>query len=319
MRRPLSGGRLMRALITGISGFVGSHLAEHLQNAGAEVFGIARQPCASRGAVLFKGSILDEDFLRATVERVEPTHVFHCAAALPGGTEAELLYETNVTGTSNLLTAIRDSDSRPVIIVAGSSAVYGQSQSQPVDEDYPLVPLADYGKSKMEQETVARSYFLSHGMAVVVARTFNLIGPRQSPGLVASNLARQVALAERGGSATVRVRNVTARRDYTDVRDAVRAYAMLASGGLAGGVYNVCSGISRPVQDAVDILIGESHVPIEVNVDSGRLKESEVEDQVGSFERLQSATGWRPEISFEQSLRDLLDDWRLRVATAADR
>ena len=318
MRRPLGGGRLMRALITGVSGFVGSHLAEYLQNAGAEVFGIAREPGASRGGVLFKGSILDVDFLRGAVERVEPTHVFHCAAVLAGSTDAKLLHETNVTGTSNLLAAIRDSGFRPVVIVAGSSAVYGRPESLPVDEDHPFAPVTVYGKSKVEQEIVARSYFQSHGMAVVVARTFNLIGPRQSPGLLASDLARQVALAERGGPATVRVGNVKPRRDYTDVRDAVRAYVMLAGGGLAGGVYNVCSGISRPVQDAVDILIAESHVPIDVKVESGRVKESEVEDQVGSFERLRAATGWRPEISFEESLRDLLDDWRLRVATEAN-
>ncbi|HEV7487119.1 MAG TPA: GDP-mannose 4,6-dehydratase [Thermoanaerobaculia bacterium] len=306
----------MRALITGISGFVGSHLAEYLQNAGAEVSGITRQSGACHGGVLLRGSILDEEFLRDAVERVDPTHAFHCAAVLAGSTG---VYEANVTGTSNLLAAIRHTGSRPVVIVAGSSAVYGRPKSLPVDEDHPFAPLTAYGKSKVEQEMVARSYFLSHGMAVVVARTFNLIGPRQSPWLVASGVAQQVALAERGGPATVRVGNVTPRRDYTDVRDAVRAYAMLADDGIAGGVYNVCSGVSRPVQDAVDILIAESHVPIEVEVDSDRLKETEVEDQVGSFERLHAATGWRPEIAFEQSLRDLLDDWRLRVATEANR
>lgn len=303
----------MRILITGSSGFVGSHLTEYLLGAGAEVFGIARKRCAAAAGVVLPGSILDIDFLRQAVLQASPTRVFHCAAALPGGNDAKLVYETNVIGTSNLFAALAAEGSQAVIVIAGSSAVYGRPESLPVTEDHPFDPLTDYGASKVEQEMVARSHFLSHGTSIVVARTFNLIGPRQSPSLVASGLAQQIALAERGGPAIIRVGNLDARRDYTDVRDAVRAFALLADHGVPGSVYNVCSGVSRSVREALDILMAEGRVQVTVEVDRERLKESEVDDQRGSFERLRYATGWEPVIGFEQSLRDLLNDWRSRM------
>jgi GDP-4-dehydro-6-deoxy-D-mannose reductase len=203
---------------------------------------------------------------------------------------------------------------QPVILVASSSAVYGKPESHPMTEDHAFAPLTDYGVSKVAQEMVARSYSLSRGTRVIVARAFNLIGPRQSEKLAASEFARQIALVERGTPGPVRVGNLTPRRDYTDIRDAVAAYSLLAGIDDPADVYNVCSNVSRPLQEALDILIRAARVPIDVLPDPHRSKETEIEDQVGCFDRLRKATGWQPKISFEQSLLDLLDDWRARVA-----
>ena len=291
----------MRPLITGISGFVGSHLAEHLKAAGAEVFGLARE----------QGDILDEAFVRRTLSQAKPTHVFHCAAALAGETDTRLLYETNVIGTATLFASIVAAGLKPVVVVAGSSAVYGRPQSLPVTEDHPFAPLTPYAASKVGQEMVALAHFLSDGIPVIRVRTFNLIGPGQSASLAASSLAQQIAAAEAGGPAVIRVGNLDGRRDYTDVRDAVRAYALLAQRAVPGEAYNVCSGVSRSIRQALDILMAEARRPVTVEVDQQRYKSgAEIDEQRGSFERVRRETGWQPAIDFAQSLRDLLEYWR---------
>jgi GDP-4-dehydro-6-deoxy-D-mannose reductase len=307
----------MRALITGISGFVGSHLAEHLRGSGATVYGISRHPSPTGAAAHAAGSLLDEHFLRRTVLEVRPTHVFHCAALIGGDDDAEALYETNVLGTLHLFAAFSAADLHPTVVVAGSSAVYGRPKLLPVTEEHPLAPMTHYAASKIGQEMVALSRFHSFGLRVIRARTFNLVGPRQPQTLVTSSLARQIADAERGGSRTVRVGNVHPLRDYTDVRDAVRAYALLAEHGVGGEVYNVCSGKGRSVREALDALVAQARVGIDVQIDRQRLRATDIDEQRGSFERLRAATGWQPSVPFEQSLTDLLDDWRARLGAPA--
>jgi GDP-4-dehydro-6-deoxy-D-mannose reductase len=301
----------MRALITGISGFVGSHLAEYLEGAGVKVFGIARAPAASAAGVVFAGDILDVASLHEAVKQSKPAQVFHCAGVLSGA-DAKVLYETNVIGTSNLFAALSAANIQPIVVISGSSAVYGRPPSLPVTEDQPYAPLSDYAASKAAQEVVALSHFLSTGWPVIRVRAFNLIGPRLSTSLAASSLAKQVAAAERGRSDPIRVGNLAARRDYTDVRDAVRAYAMLAERGKAGEIYNVCSGATHSTSEVLERLIEQTGKKLITESDQSLFKGSDVETQCGSFERIRLATGWQPVIPFEQSLRDLLDDWRSR-------
>ena len=301
----------MRAFITGISGFVGSHLAEYLEGTGVEVFGVARSPSASVAGVVFSGDILDVASLREAVTQSKPAQVFHCAGVL-GGKDARVLYETNVIGTSNLFVALEAAKIQPIVVISGSSAVYGRTPSLAVTEDQPYAPLSDYAASKAAQEVVALSHFLSTGWPVIRARAFNLLGPRLSTSLAASSLARQVAAAERGGSDPIRAGNLAARRDYTDVRDAVRAYAMLAASGKAGEIYNVCSGETHSTREVLERLIEQTGKKLSTESDQSLFKGSDIETQCGSFERMRLATGWQPVIRFEQSLRDLLDDWRAR-------
>ena len=296
----------MRAFITGISGFVGSHLAEYLESAGAEVFGVARAPVASAAGVVFTGDVLDTASLREAVERSNPTHVFHCAGVL-GGKDAKLLYETNVTGTSNLFTALDAARIKPIVVISGSSAVYERA-SVPITEDQPTNPSNHYGKSKVEQEKVALAHFRSTGWPVIRLRAFNLIGPRLSDSLAPGMLAKKVVTAERAGSQAIEAWDLDSRRDYTDVRDAVRAFAALAERGKAGEIYNVCSGVTRSVREILDRLIGLTGRTFVINekIVNGS------DEQVGSYDRLSALTGWQPAIDFGKSVIDLLNDWRSR-------
>lgn len=302
----------MRALITGISGFVGRHLTAHLTSLGATVFGVDR--AAPTGNIIDQnvtsvlvGDLLDEFFLQSAIEAASPSHVFHLAGVLSGAPGGSLVqYKVNVLGTVCLLECLKALDLRPWILLASSSAVYGVPLDLPIDEDRCLRPLTHYAASKAAQEMVAIQSHLADGLPVVRTRTFNMIGSGQALSLLTSNLARQVAAAEVGGPRILRVGNLTPRRDYTDIRDVVRAYALLA-GKYAGEVFNVCSGVSHSVQETVELLVQMSTVPLTVEVEPSRMRKHEIEKHVGDPTRLRAATGWEPEIPFAESLRDLLN------------
>jgi GDP-4-dehydro-6-deoxy-D-mannose reductase len=307
----------MRALITGSSGFIGSHLADHLMAAGATVFGLGRVvPAHQRiSQVLshrvFAGDLLDESFLKASISEIKPTHVFHLAGVLNGaigGSAAQ--YNVNVLGTIRLLDCLMSAGLSPLVLIASSSAVYGAPLSLPISEEHELRPLTHYATSKVAQEMVGIQYYLAAGMRIVRARTFNIIGAGQSPSLLTSWLAQQVVQAEAGGERVIRVGNLSPRRDYTDVRDVVRAYGLLANSSSSGDVYNVCSGASHSVQECVEVLMKMAQVPLELEVEPSRIRKEEIADQVGSSDKLRQATGWLPGIAFEESVTDLLDYYR---------
>ena len=311
----------MRVLITGVSGFVGRHLSTELNSEGAEVLGTARTafPTAipEHRPHTTLGDLTQEGWMVELLQRFRPTHVIHLAGVTEGAAGGYAVqYEVNLVATVRLLEAIRSSGLDPWILVASSSAVYGDAKSNdlPLTEDEPLRPVNHYGVSKAAQELATLCAFLNHRLRTVRVRTFNLVGPGQPATLVASDLARQIAQAERADRpAVVRLGNLAARRDYTDVRDAARAYALLAARAEAGEVYNVCSGRSHAVQDCVDILTRLARVPVTVQVDEARIRPSDLPNQVGSPDRLRAATGWQPQIPFDVSLKDLLDVWRQRV------
>jgi GDP-4-dehydro-6-deoxy-D-mannose reductase len=306
----------MRALITGIAGFVGGHLSAHLSASGATVLGVDRaapKRNATNEAVsprVWVGDLLDESFVQEALRESNPSHVFHLAGILsgaPGGGAAQ--YMVNVLGTVSLLNSLKALNLRPWVLIASSSAVYGVPQHLPIDESLDLRPITDYAASKAAQEMVAIQSHLGDGLPVVRTRTFNMIGAGQAMSLLTSNLARQVAEAEKGGPRVLRIGNLTPRRDYTDIRDVVRAYALLA-GNHAGEVFNVCSGVSHSVQEAVDLFVKMSRVSLTVEVDSSRIRQHEIDEQVGDARRLREATGWQPTIPFTESLRELLEYYR---------
>jgi GDP-4-dehydro-6-deoxy-D-mannose reductase len=315
----------MRALITGISGFVGSHLARYLLTLGADVCGIARRPESewsfpgSERLEVCTGNILDEDFLRNCIETIRPTHVFHLAGTLGGAVGSSLgQYESNAWGTVRLLDALRALRPAPWVLVAGSSAVYGPAGNLPIGEEQAFQPLTHYAASKAAQELVAIQHHLAYGMNIVRTRTFNLVGPGLSRALAPSELAYQVAHAEAGGPSVIQVGNLAPRRDYSDVRDVVRAYVALAAASRPGEVFNVCSGHSRSVQECAEILTGMARAPVRLEVNSARMRRVEIEDQVGNGERLVNRTGWQPLIPIEKSLGDLLDCWRHKLNVAGE-
>jgi GDP-4-dehydro-6-deoxy-D-mannose reductase len=318
----------MRVLITGITGFVGSHLADYaLTGPGVEVYGCMRWRSntehidAIRSRLhLVQADLSDSASTRALVAATRPDRVFHLAAQsfVPATFSApshSML--TNVLCQVNLFEALRAERLAPRILVTGSSEEYGlvHPHEVPVKETNELRPLSPYAVSKVAQDLLGYQYWKSYGLPIIRSRAFNHCGPRRLPVFVSSSFARQVAEIEAGRQEPViRVGNLTARRDFFDVRDVVRGYWRLLEDGDAGEVYNLCSGRDWSIGQVLDFLLGLSTVPgIVVQTDQDRLRPSDIPLIVGDPTRIAQALGWRTEIPFERTLADLLDYWRQRV------
>jgi GDP-4-dehydro-6-deoxy-D-mannose reductase len=314
----------MRVLVTGISGFAGSHLAEHLLSEGQEVFGFTNdpsldgnlEPLSGRIRVL-EGDVRDRRGVRAALDEVGPDRVYHLAAVTPGRDRAknDEFWQINVGGTAVLLDeASRIEGVR--VLVAGSSAEYGllPREANPLSEKAELRPVGIYSVSKAAQDLLAFSYWAHQGVWAVRARAFNHTGPREDTGFVCSTFARQVAEAELGLRKTViRVGNLNTFRDISDVRDIVRGYVAALERGRAGQVYNICSGVATKIEDVLEALVGMAGVPLEVEVDESRMRPSDLAYQQGDSSLLERETGWRAAIPLERTLADLLAYWRLRL------
>ena len=236
----------------------------------------------------------------------------HASFADPAAT-----VRVNVEGTCNVLEAARRCGARRALVVS-SADVYGNldAASLPVDENAPLRPVTPYGASKAAAEMLCVQAAEGHGLEVVRARAFNHLGPGQSDRFVAAALASRIAANERSGARTVSVGNLTARRDFTDVRDVVRAYRLLVLRGVAGEAYNVCSGSAIGIREIADALISRAAHPMELATDDTLLRPTDVIEMVGDPSKLRAATGWHPEIALPQTLDDLLGYWR-RVTSSA--
>ena len=247
--------------------------------------------------------------------------MFHLAALVPNfenNPSAEKMISVNVTGTYHLLDSLRKSHPQARVMVAGSSAMYGGSANRPkpVTEDAAVQPESLYGTAKAAQDMVAYQFFAQHGLFTVRGRTFNQVGPGEGIDRVCGLMAKQVASIESGAQEPfLRIRTLTPRRDFTDVRDVVEGYWSALEHGEPGGTYNICSGRSESVRRIVEVLLNYSRVNgIEVEETGPAPGPQDLLDQIGCARRLESISGWRPTISFEQSLRDLLNDWRTRIA-----
>ncbi len=317
----------MRALITGASGFAGSHLCEYLlDQPGWEIYALSfpgwptthLEPIRSR-IHLLTGDLLVADWVTQMVSEVRPEVVFHLAAQSspsaslvdPAGTLVN-----NIVAQVNLFQAILKAGLDPVVLVVGSGDEYGlvRPEEVPVDEDTPLRPANPYAVSKIAQDFLALQYFLSHGLRTVRVRPFNHIGPRQAPVFVTADWAQQIAEIEVGvRPPVVRVGNLGARRDFTDVRDMVRAYHLAVTLGEPGEVYNIGSGQAYAVEEVLQALLGMSRVAVEVQVDPQRLRPSDIPVIACDSTRFRRRTGWEPRIPLQESLRDILEYWRHQV------
>ena len=302
-------------LVTGAAGFAGSHLLEHLA-APAAITGWSRSEPPAGLAHLARWQRVDllaRDTVRAALRELQPEAVYHCAGvphvAQSWKASARAL-EGNVIGTHVLLDELRRLE-RPVrCVVTGSATVYAAA-SQAVDEDARLSPASPYALSKLAQEALALRAPQEDGVEVVVARAFNHTGPRQDPAFAAPSFARQIALIERGViEPVIRTGNLDAERDFTDVRDVVRAYRLLMELGAPGRVYNVCSGVARSIRSVLDALVERSSARVEIELDPEKLRPSDTPVLVGNPSRLMSETGWLPERTFEHMIDDLLSYWR---------
>lgn len=344
----------MRFLITGITGFVGSHLAEYLlsldgestgKSGRAEIFGTVRHrsPLDNIEGVLDRVSIIKGVDLRdahaamQAVKQAEPDYIFHLASqsSVPASwvSPSDTLV-TNAIGTVNLLEAVRGSELHPAIQIAGSSDEYGcppfvedtshitfganQTPKMvfklPVTEEFPLLPLSQYGVSKVAEDLTGFQYHKSYGMKIVRTRAFNHSGPRRGPEFVESDFAKQIVEMEKGKRDPVlKAGNLETKRDYTDVRDIVRGYWLAASRGKYGEVYNICSGKARSIQTVLDILRMQSTVQFEIVQDKERMRPSDIPVLEGDCTKFMKQTGWKPVINFSQTMSDLLDYWRGKI------
>ncbi|NOZ06029.1 MAG: GDP-mannose 4,6-dehydratase [Chloroflexi bacterium] len=318
----------MRLLVTGIGGFAGSHLAEQLLAQGAEnLWGVIHKSAGF--ATLFESRVhlcetdlRDPDAVHRLLAHVRPTHIYHLAgqAFVPTSWQDPwATLETNIRSELSLLQAIVALDMKPRLLVVSSNEVYGYAQTEdlPISETAPFHPANPYAVSKVAQDMLALQYHLSHQLHIVRVRPFNHIGPRQSDRFVAAYFARQVAEIEAGLRPPImRVGNLAAQRDFTDVRDIARAYKLALERGVPGEAYNVSTGRPRAVQQLLDIMLGMSPSPIKIEIEPALFRPADVPISYGDASKLHEHTGWAPIIPFEQTVRDILDDWRARVASS---
>ena len=301
----------MRAVITGGLGFVGRHLSAHLEAHGDEVHSIDRH--GARPV-----DITDGPAVAAAVASLAPDAVYHLAGWADVGSswrDPVATFRANAEGTLHVLQACIKAEVRRVLAVA-SADLYGvvRPEDLPLTESSRLQPTSPYGASKAAAEALAQQAFLGHGLEVIRVRPFNHLGPGQSEHFVAPALAARIARAERDGTDRIPVGNLSARRDLTDVRDIVRAYRLLIEEGEPGDVYNVCSGRDLAIQELADHLVTLARHPVALETDPSLLRPVDLPVLRGDPSKVQAATGWAPEIPIRQTLADLLDDMRRRVA-----
>ncbi|MCG3210645.1 MAG: GDP-6-deoxy-D-mannose reductase [Anaerolineae bacterium] len=314
----------MRALITGITGFAGGHLAQILLDRGHEVFGVARDLGYSLNHLSQKVDPIIQDLQDARIVEellttIRPDAIYHLAgqAFVPTAwADPWDTFENNVRPQLYILQAIIKLNLKTRLLVVASNEVYGlvPPDELPVKEDTLMRPDNPYGVSKVAQDTLALQYHLSHDIDVLRVRAFNHIGPRQSPVFVSASFAKQIAEIEAGLRAPViQVGNLEARRDFTDVVDVMRAYALLVEKGQSGEAYNVGTGRAYSIQYLLDVLLSYTTTPIDIRPDPDRMRPSDVPVIYADNSKLKRQTGWEPTIPFEESLRRVLEYWRTEV------
>lgn len=315
---------MKKVFITGISGFAGSFLAEHLLDKGG--FDVSGTYVTDSGLSnltevkdkvdLHKVDLMQKGPIYEVVEKIKPDWVIHLAALASPSLSFKQSGETitnNITAQLNLLEAVRLAGISPRMLIISSADIYGlvSASDFPIDEQTPLNPTSPYAVSKVAQDFLALQYFLSYSMPVIRVRPFNHIGPRQSPNFVVSSFAKKISDIEKGKQEPVlTVGNLSPKRDFTDVRDMVKAYGLALDKGEEGQVYNLGSGASHAIKEIVDLLIGMAKVPIEVKVDKSLFRPADAPELVADFSKFQGITGWKPEIDLDKTLKDTLDYFR---------
>jgi len=318
----------MNILITGITGFAGSHLADYIfkNHPDVNVFGTYRWRSRmdnirhiQERVHLIEADIKDMVSLKKCLEEIKPERIFHLAAQSYVPASWRLPAETfaiNAIGQINLFEAVLSLGQTPRIQIAGSSEEYGlvNSDEVPMKETNPLRPLSPYAVSKVAQDMLGYQYFKSYGLHIVRTRGFNHTGPRRGDVFICSSFAKQIVEIEKKlREPILRVGNLDARRDFTDVRDTVGAYWLSLENGIPGEVYNIGSEKTYIVRDVLDLLLGLTDVEVKIEIDPARLRPSDVPVLLSDSSKFKSLTGWAPQVPFRQSLQDLMDYWREKI------
>lgn len=306
----------MKALITGVNGFVGKYLSKYLIAQGYTVYGTVIEDNVQMEKVnVVKMNLLNKDEVIKTIESINPDAIYHLAGQSAVGLswkEPTLTMDVNINGTINLLDAVRENNINARVLIIGSSDEYGiiKPENCPISEEHVLNPTSPYAVSKMAQEQIAKLYVNSYKMNLIMVRAFNHIGPMQSKNFVVSDFASRIAEIEKGAEPVIRVGNLEAYRDFTDVRDIVRGYVMLMESGKIGELYNIGSGNGYKIKDILDTLLSLSNTKIKVEIDPERLRPSDVPIIQCDNLKIKSHINWEPEYDIKDTLKDSLDYWR---------
>ena len=316
----------MKSLIIGGAGFVGGYLARHLLTLGHEVAitKIPSEQTAAAGVSVYDLDVRDQDAVSEVLKNVRPDMVFHLAAqssVAVSWKHPQLTADINIKGILNVLDGLRRYGGNPRVLLVGSGEEYGYvlPEETPVRETNPVRPGNIYAATKACQNMVGRIYAQAYDLDLVMVRPFNHIGPNQSPVFVAADFCKQAAEIEAGmREAVIRVGNLNVRRDFTDVRDVVRAYALLVQKGQAGETYNIGSGHAVRIGDILRTILDQSAASIRVEVDSEKLRPADVPVMEADISKMQRLTGWKPQIRLEQTIEDMLGYWRKVAANGTD-
>lgn len=318
----------MKVLITGITGFVGSHLAEYLlTKENMEVYGILRWRSDTGNIdhikdklILYDCDIRDVTSVKNVINKVKPDKIFHLAGqsyVVSSWHSPHETLSTNILGQVNIFEVVRECNINPFIQIAGSSEEYGlvSSDELPVKEDTLFRPLSPYAVSKVTQDLLGYQYYKSYGLNIIRTRAFNHTGPRQAEVFVCSDFSRQVAMIEKGRQDPwIKTGDLKAKRDFSDVRDIVRAYWQAVDKCAPGEAYNICSGRPREIGDVLNILLSLTRFKDKIKVEQTRFRPSDIPAIWGDCSKFRQLTGWKPQIPFEKTLEDMLNYWRQRIS-----
>ncbi len=310
---------MKKVLITGATGFVGTHLTDYLSSKNEfEIYGtsLTEEKNPSEKIKIEAIDLTGFESVKILVEKVKPDIVYHLAALT---SPAESFNNPtpvvlgNIEIQMNLLNAVRNAGLSPRILIVSSADIYGlvDPKNLPLNESAPLRPVSPYAVSKAAQDLLGLQYSLSYKMDIVRVRPFNHTGPGQPPGFVIPSFAKQIAEIEKGSKEPVlKVGDLSAKRDFTDVRDVIKAYVSLMDNGQIGEVYNIGSGKSYEIRNLLDMLLSFSDKKIEVGQDPDKLRPINIPDAYCDYTKLENLAGWKPEIPIEQTLKDTLEYWR---------
>lgn len=301
----------MKALITGSSGFIGSHLTAELEANGYEVVRCDLKETDDTVAM----DIMNPEMIQSVLQKYQPDVIINMAGQANVGLswkKPQLTVQLNTVGLINILETVRIVNPSIRVIAVGSSDEYGNLKEigANVTEDIPVKPITPYAISKQAQELFAQLYVRSYGMDICMIRLFNLGGPGQAKGYIISDFSSEIAEVEAGKKEYMSVGNLDSARDFTHVKDACRAVRLIAEKGHSGEVYNISSGTTHKAQEVLDKLVGMAKVPIEVRQDPARMRPSDTPVVCGNHDKLTAHTGWQPELGLDQILADALNYWR---------
>lgn len=304
---------MKKILITGITGFAGTHLTNLLEDTEFEIHGTSLSTESIEGKVhIHKVNLLETEKVNSLLSEISPDYIIHLAAlSSPKNSfdNPKEYLQNNTDAQINVLEAVKNAGIKPRILIVSSGEIYGKQQELPIKESAPFFPTSPYSVSKITQDYLALEYYLASKLDIIRARPFNHIGPGQSEDFVVASFAKQIAEVEKNGG-VVKVGNLNARRDFTDVRDMVKAYMLLLEKGESGEVYNIGKGSSYEIKFILESLIAFSDSNIKVEEDVQRLRPTDIPDIVCDNTKIHNATGWMAEIPIEKTLRDTLDYWR---------